>query len=135
MKYHHLPFWERVGEREIMRNLTHLARRLRKESTEAEKLLWSYLRRKSLFGLKFRRQEQIGDYIVDFVCYEKKLIIELDGGHHNQDETKVHDLKRQKWLESQNFKVIRFWNNEVIKNIEGVHQVIKANIPPLSPLP
>jgi very-short-patch-repair endonuclease len=112
-----------------MRNLTHLARRLRRESTEAEKLLWSYLRRKSLFGFKFRRQEQIGDYIVDFVCYEKKLIIELDGGHHNQDETKINDARRQIWLESQNFKVVRFWNNEVMKNIKGVLQKIKENIP------
>ena len=112
-----------------MRSLTHLARRLRKESTEAEKLLWRYLRRKSLFGLKFRRQEQIGDYIVDFVCYEKKLIIELDGGHHNQDETKINDVRRQKWLESQNFNVMRFWNNEVMKNIEAVLQKIKESIP------
>lgn len=112
-----------------MRSLTHLARKLRKEATEAERLLWSYLRRKSLFGLKFRRQEQIGDYIVDFVCYEKKLIIELDGGHHNQDETKENDFKRQKWLESQKFQVIRFWNSEVLKNINGVLQVIKAKIP------
>jgi len=112
-----------------MRNLTHIARRLRKESTEAERILWSYLRRKSLFGLKFRRQEQIGDYIVDFVCYEIKLIIELDGGHHSQDETKENDKKRQSWLEMQNFKVIRFWNNEVLKNINGVLQVIKAKIP------
>lgn len=77
-----------------MRNLTHLARRLRKESTEAEKLLWSYLRRKSLFGFKFRRQEQIGDFIVDFVCYAKYLIVELDGGHHNHDETKINDARR-----------------------------------------
>jgi very-short-patch-repair endonuclease len=112
-----------------MRSLTHLARRLRKESTDAEKLLWRYLRRKSLFGLKFRRQEQIGNYIVDFVCYEKKLIIELDGGHHNQDETKINDKRRQKWLESQKFKVIRFWNSEVLKNINGVLQEIKTQIP------
>jgi very-short-patch-repair endonuclease len=77
-----------------MRSLTHLARRLRRESTEAERILWGYLRRKGLFGLKFRRQEQIGDYIVDFVCYEKKFIIELDGGHHNQDDTKISDTKR-----------------------------------------
>ena len=112
-----------------MRNLTHLARRLRRESTEAEKLLWSYLRRKSLFGFKFRRQEQIGDYIVDFVCYEKKLIIELDGGHHNQDETKINDVRRQKWLVLQGFNVIRFWNSKVMKNIGDVLQKIKQNIP------
>jgi len=112
-----------------MRNLTHITRRLRKESTDAERLLWRYLRRKSFFGRKFRRQEQIGDYIVDFFCFEKKLIIELDGGPHNQDETKLNDVKRQKWLELQNFKVIRFWNTEVLKNINGVLQVIKAKIP------
>ena len=112
-----------------MRNLKHIARRLRKESTDAEKLLWGYLRRKSLFGFKFRRQEQIGDYIVDFVCYETKLIVELDGGHHNQDEVKINDASRQKWLVSQGFSVIRFWNNEVMKNIEGVLQIIKANVP------
>jgi len=129
MRNHPLPFWERARERENMRSLTHLARRLRSESTEAERILWSYLRRKSLLGLKFRRQEQIGDYIVDFVCYERKLIIELDGGHHNQDETKENDLRRQNWLESQKFKVIRFWNSEVLNNINGVLQVIKAKIP------
>lgn len=112
-----------------MRNLTHLARKLRRESTEAERLLWGYLRRKSLFGLKFRRQEQIGDYIVDFVCYEKKLIVELDGGHHSQDETKRKDEKRQLWLNSQGFIVIRFWNNEVMRNIEGVLKTIKEKIP------
>jgi very-short-patch-repair endonuclease len=117
------------GEGENMRNLTHLARKLRKESTEAERLLWGHLRRKSLYGLKFRRQEQIGDYIVDFVCYENKLIIELDGGHHNQDEVKAIDEKRQRWLSSQGFNVIRFWNNDVMKNMEGVLQIIKENIP------
>ena len=78
-----------------MRNLTHLARKLRKGSTEAERLLWKHLGGRNILNLKFRRQEQIGDYIVDFVCYEKKLIIELDGGHHNQDEIKINDILRQ----------------------------------------
>ena len=67
--------------------------------------------------------------LISFVILEKKLIIELDGGHHNQDETKENDIKRQNWLESQNFKVIRFWNSEVMKNINGVLQIIKRNIP------
>ena len=113
-----------------MRNLTHLARKLRRESTKAERLLWKHLRNKNIFGLKFRRQEQIGDYIVDFACYEKKLIIELDGGHHNQDETKMYDEIRQNWLSSQGFTVIRFWNSEVMRNIEGVLKVLKENITP-----
>ena len=113
-----------------MRNLTHLARKLRRELTDAERLLWSKLRRKNFFDCKFRRQEQIGDYIVDFVCYEKKLIIELDGGHHNQEETKMNDEIRQNWLSSQGFTVIRFWNSEVMRNIEGVLRVLKENITP-----
>ena len=113
-----------------MRNLTHLARKLRRESTDEEKLLWSKLRRKYFFDCKFRRQEQIGDYIVDFVCYEKKLIIELDGGHHNQDKTKMYDEIRQNWLNSQGFTVIRFWNSEVMRNIEGVLKVLKEKITP-----
>lgn len=113
-----------------MRNLTHLARKLRRESTKAERILWQHLRNKKLNGLKFRRQEQIGDYIVDFVCYEKKLIIELDGGHHSQEETKMNDERRQNWLSSQGFTVIRFWNSEVMKNIEGILQVIREKIIP-----
>jgi very-short-patch-repair endonuclease len=80
--------------------------------------------------LKFRRQEQIGDYIVDFVCYDRKLIIELDGGHHNQDETKEKDIKRQNWLIDEGFTVIRFWNSEVMRNINGVLQSIKEKIIP-----
>jgi very-short-patch-repair endonuclease len=103
-----------------MRNLTHLARKLRKESTEAERLLWKNLRGRNILNLKFRRQEQIGDYIVDFVCYEKKLVTELDGGHHNQDEIKMNDTIQQNWLIEQRFTVIRYWNNEVMRNISGV---------------
>ena len=114
----------------IVRNLTHLARKLRKESTKAERLLWKRLRGKKLLNLKFRRQEQIGDYIVDLVCYEKKFIIELDGGHHNDDETKKKDIIRQNWLIDEGFTVIRFWNSEVLKNINGVLQIIKEKLIP-----
>ena len=119
-----------------MRNLTHLARKLRKNSTDAERVLWKYLRGKKFYNLKFRRQEQIGDYIVDFVCYERKIIIELDGGHHNQIDTKNNDKIRQDWLVTQGFTVIRFWNSEVINNIKAVLQIIKKKtFPPLNPLP
>ncbi len=76
-----------------------IAKKLRKEMTEAEKLVWYYLKAKNFFGLKFRRQEPIGKYIVDFVCYDKKLIIEIDGGQH-AEVTRVKDKLRDGWLES-----------------------------------
>ena len=103
-------------------NLTETARKLRKESTEAEKLLWKHLRTKQLNGLKFRRQEQIGRYIADFVCFERSLIIEADGGQHAVEKEK--DDERTAWLNSQGFTVLRFWNNEILSNPEGVLEVI-----------
>jgi len=75
--------------------------------------------------LKFRRQEPVGDFIVDCICYEKKLIVELDGGQHNEYEAK--DIKRTKALEKEGYKVLRFWNNEVLNNIDGVLTIIKEN--------
>jgi very-short-patch-repair endonuclease len=83
------------------------------------------LRSRNFMELKFRRQEPIGNYIVDFVCYEKKLIVELDGSQHNEFSEK--DIPRTKALEKEGYKVLRFWNNEVINNIEGVLTVIKEN--------
>jgi len=96
-----------------------IAKKLRKSLTEAERLLWSYLRNRQL-GVKFRRQEPIGRYIVDFVCFEKKLVVEVDGGQHGGS----YDDERDRWLNMQGFRVLRFWNNEVLKNIEGVLEVI-----------
>ena len=90
---------------------------LRKELTPAEHKLWSMIRNDQL-GVNFRRQHAIGMYIPDFVCIEKKLIIELDGSQHL--EQGEYDQQRTKCLESQGYKVIRFWNNDVVKNIEGV---------------
>jgi len=110
------------------------ARVLRKDSTESEKKLWRYLRSKQICSLKFRRQQPIGPYIVDFVCFENKLIIELDGSQHIDDKQK--DLKRDKWLHSEGFTVLRFWNNEVMVNTDGVLSVIFdycSNHPPLTP--
>jgi very-short-patch-repair endonuclease len=98
------------------------------------------LKAKQLEGLKFRRQEQIGRFIADFVCFEKGVIVEADGGQHAQEQVK--DAERTEWLNSQGFTVLRFWNNEILTNIEGVVEVIRMhcrgdfNVPPLpGPLP
>ena len=118
-----------------MRNkLQNIAKILRKRPTEAEKFMWRYLRSKQLEGLKFRRQEPIGNYVVDFVCYEKKIIVEIDGGQHCAER----DGNRNRWLESQDFKILRFWNTEVLKNSQGVWEVIRKNClscDPPSPAP
>lgn len=94
-----------------------IAKTLRKRLTDSERLLWKYLRAKQIEGNKFRRQEPIGKYIVDFVCHEKRIIIEVDGGQHSID--KAIDKERDEWLIEQGYKVMRFWNNEVLENIEG----------------
>ncbi len=87
-------------------------------------------------GLKFRRQEPIGNFIVDFVAYEKRLVIEIDGGQHAGENEKAKDSQCDEWLVSQGFRVLRFWNNEVMENLEGVLESIRANClshPPLTP--
>jgi very-short-patch-repair endonuclease len=115
---------------------TEIARKLRKNLTDAEKYLWKRLRFKQLAGLKFRRQQPIGNYIVDFVCFERRIAIEIDGGQHAEDHKKSKDIKRDSWLRQQGFKVLRFWNNEALKNINGVLEVIMKEFlshPPLTP--
>lgn len=97
---------------------------LRKNMTTQERILWQFLRKKSINGLKFRRQYPIGNYIVDFICNEKKLIIEVDGGQHNKDKNIIYDEERTKYLETKGYKVIRFWNYDIDNNIEGVYQKI-----------
>ncbi|MDP3741086.1 MAG: DUF559 domain-containing protein [bacterium] len=99
-----------------MQNKSILARNLRNNLTNAEKYLWYVLRIENI-GVKFRRQALIGEYIVDFVCYEKRFIIEIDGGQHYQSSS---DQIRDRWLRSQGFKVLRFWNNEVMENRNAV---------------
>src|SRR6266487_6629384 len=94
------------------------ARRLRKEPTPAEIKLWARLRGNKLNGVSFRRQHAIGNYVPDFCSPKAKLIIELDGSQHLEQEQ--YDKERTKYLESQGYKVVRFWNNEVIKEIENV---------------
>ena len=98
------------------------ARALRHDSTDAEAKLWAALRGRRLAGLKFRRQVPIGPFIADFCCEEHKLIIELDGGQHT--DAIPHDEQRSQWLGTKGYRVIRFWNNEVVRNLDGVLSVI-----------
>lgn len=106
---------------------THVTRKLRRTQTPWELKLWNTLRNRAINGLKFRRQFKIGPYVVDFCCLEKKLIIELDGGHHNEDMNQSADQIRQKYLEHQGYKVLRFWNLDIDRNLEGVIQTIIEN--------
>ena len=118
--------------------LTALAKNLGKQSTDTEQALWKHLRAKRLEGLKFKRQQPIGNYIVDFVCFERKIIIELDGGQHSQPEQIQKDREKDRWFKRQGYNVLRFWDNEVLKNTKGVLEVIWEtclNHPPLNPLP
>ena len=105
-------------------NTTEKARNLRKNMTKQERIVWQFLRNRSVNGHKFRRQYPIGNYIVDFICNEKKLIIEIDGGQHNDDKQIHYDQERTKYLETKGYKVIRFWNSDIENNIEGVYQEI-----------
>jgi very-short-patch-repair endonuclease len=92
------------------------ARQLRRAATDAERKLWSALRDRQLDGFKFRRQQSIGPYVVDFVCHETRLVIELDGGQHaDRDET-----ARTGRIKADGYRIIRFWNNDVLGNLEGV---------------
>lgn len=101
-----------------------LARQLRKNSTKQERILWKLLRNNHLKNFKFKRQYPIGNYIVDFICGDKWLIIEIDGGQHNQEEDIIKDTERTDYLKSRGFKVIRFWNCDIDKNIQGVYKRI-----------
>ena len=99
----------------------------RKNPTMAERILWQYIRGKSL-GCSFRRQHIIDIFIADFICIEEKLIIELDGGYHSLPQQQISDEERTKRLNTLGYKVIRFTNDEVIGNIEGVINIIKQNL-------
>jgi very-short-patch-repair endonuclease len=102
---------------------TQTARRLRRNSTRAEQKLWLYLRSRSLAGFKFVRQKPVGPYVVDFVCREKRLVVEVDGGQHAENRG---DAVRDRWLTEDRYRILRFWNNEVMENIEGVWDTIFA---------
>jgi very-short-patch-repair endonuclease len=108
------------------------AKTLRSNQTEAENRLWYYLRAHHFMGLKFKRQKPIGRYIVDFVCLERRLIIELDGGQHA--EQVAYDQQRDAWLVNQGYTVLRFWNNDVMQQLDGVLEEIRSALSP-TPLP
>ena len=96
------------------------ARSLRKNLTDAERKLWYALRSGQLDGYRFRRQHPMGPFVVDFICLEKKLIVELDGDRHGKAVHKSRDEKRDEWLKSRGYYVLRFWNNDVYSNLDGV---------------
>ena len=108
------------------KQLKERSRDLRKNLTDAEQKLWQKLRSKQIQGNKFRRQFVLGNYIVDFICLDKRLIIEVDGGQHMDNVD--YDSQRDEWLKNQNFKVIRFWNNQVLSEIDSVLEVIVKNL-------
>jgi very-short-patch-repair endonuclease len=121
-----------VGVKNHTERLKGTSRRLRKNSTDTEKFLWKHLRNKQLRGFKFRRQQPIGRYIVDFVNFEENLIIEVDGGQHAI--YREQDIIRDAYLKQEGYMVLRFWDNEVLNNIEGVLDIIDQNLSP-SPRP
>jgi adenine-specific DNA-methyltransferase len=100
--------------------ITERCKNLRKNSTPQERIFWSRVRAKRFTGLKFKRQYPLGKYIVDFICLGKKLIIELDGSQHKEENQERYDKKRTEFLEKLGFKILRFWNNEINDNLEGV---------------
>jgi len=111
------------------------ARQLRQNMTEAEHVLWRILRDRRFAGTKFRRQVPIGPYIADFVCFDERLVIEADGGQHNES---MADETRDAWFTAQGFRVLRFWNNDILRNPEGVAASIAAalsNCPDITSIP
>ena len=119
-----------MGERKPMpptpNKKTLLARELRKNMTDAERHLWQKLRGRQLAGIKFRRQHPIGPYIADFASLEIRLIIELDGGQHAQQQQ--YDQQRSAFLQNQGYRILRFWNHDVLQNTDGVLQEIIKHI-------
>ncbi|MBR0779052.1 DUF559 domain-containing protein [Bradyrhizobium diazoefficiens] len=111
---------------------TERARSLRGVSTDAERILWYRLRARRLNGCKFVRQEPIGPYTVDFICREARLIIEVDGGQHADNP---RDAVRDEWLTDRNYRVLRFWNNDVSRNLAGVLETIITALAEAPPHP
>ncbi len=106
----------------VRRQISPHASRLRRERTEAEDRFWQAVRNRQLDGFKFRFQHSLYPYVADFACLEAKLIVELDGGQHSEEK----DARRTAFLEAKGFRVLRFWNNEVLQNLEGVLTMVSA---------
>jgi len=120
------------GEGGSARTLT-IARKLRAEMTDAERKLWSLLRRKQLAGFRFRRQVPLGPFVADFACYSARLVIEVDGGQHGVRVD--HDERRTKWLEQFGWRVLRFWNGDVLREPENVIEMIRLALIESPPQP
>ena len=110
------------------------AKQMRREPTEAEARFWHYAKNRGIDGLKFQRQVAVGPYIADFLCTDHSLIVEIDGGQHGEER----DAARDVWLRSQGFRVLRFWNNDVLRDMSAVGETILAELavpphPALSP--
>ena len=118
--------WYSMTVRRIRLVTTSRARLLRSAMTSVERLLWQALRGKQLNGHRFRRQHPIGQYIADFACIEQKIVIELDGGQHQ--EQLVYDEQRSAFLRAHGWQILRFWNNDVLNNFDGVLFVIAENL-------
>ncbi|MFC6661602.1 endonuclease domain-containing protein [Deinococcus multiflagellatus] len=106
---------------------TQRARRLRRDATPEERILWAALRNEQL-GVKFRRQQPLGFYIADFVCFERALVVEVDGGQHAQLAGQAYDAARTAYLNGRTFRVLRFWNHEVRGNLDGVLMRIQEEL-------
>jgi len=104
------------------------AKRLRRDQTDAERKMWRLLRPFRDDGISFRRQAPVGPYVIDFVWLRGKLAIEVDGGQHNEASAVTRDATRTQWLESQGFQVLRFWNNDVLRNGAGCQELIALAI-------
>ena len=107
---------------------TSRSRVLRRNATDAEKALWRALKQIPVYGSHFRRQVPIGTFVADFACLKARLLIELDGGHHSQDEVAAKDEARTRWLEKEGYRVIRFWNTELSENMNGVLDTIYVGL-------
>ena len=110
----------------IKPSTTRNARNLRREMTDAERALWRHLRGQQVAGYKFRRQHPLGAYIVDFVCLDALLVIEVDGGQHA--ERQRYDQERTDWLQQRGYRVLRFWNHEVLANGQAVMEAIGREV-------
>jgi very-short-patch-repair endonuclease len=116
--------------------LKHRRKELRRNQTDAERALWAQVRNRRLLGMRFLRQYSVGPYILDFYCPSIRMAVELDGGQHNDPEGKKHESVRSEFLLAQGIEVLRFWNHEVLQNMQGVLAKLEARLPsPNSPQP
>lgn len=124
-----------MGKRPISDFKRRTAKRLRENTTAAEDILWHHLRRLEVEGSHFRRQVIVGPYVADFACLGRRLVIEVDGSQHGDDMNIQRDEARTRWLNSEGYRVLRFWNNDVMTNteavLEAIHTVLAATPPRL----